>query len=308
MRAFVVFSYYCGVDAMLYWLNRRAKRVIVFHNVLPDHMADKSGGGMSLSEFMLIMREVGKRFSFSTDLLDPKTATLTFDDGYLNQYEVVFNALKPTGAKCCVFVGGGQKPFVIDQLMHWVNLCPTSCLSGMSRNEFWSKVIYPKYEEDACGRGAAALKMCEDLYPMKEIWAGLGDEYIRLRLMRISEEQINEMRSSGWVVGWHTKSHFPLSKLSAQERREELTPPTSMAGCPMAYPYGSDVQTGRDSVMMARELGFPFALANIDRTQMSFSRHYFPRIHLPSDKYRLHYVLSGLQCFLLEHRLLPVIS
>ena len=31
-------AYWAGVDAIFCWVNRRAKRIVTFHNVLPDLM------------------------------------------------------------------------------------------------------------------------------------------------------------------------------------------------------------------------------------------------------------------------------
>lgn len=29
-------AYWTGIDALFYWLNRKAKRIVTFHNVLPQ--------------------------------------------------------------------------------------------------------------------------------------------------------------------------------------------------------------------------------------------------------------------------------
>ena len=90
MKQFVVgimafAAYWTGIDAFFYWLNRKAKRIITFHDVLPDAIFDKraNGVGCSESEFRRIVREIKKRFPISVDLGDVHSVTLAFDDGYL---------------------------------------------------------------------------------------------------------------------------------------------------------------------------------------------------------------------------------
>ena len=41
MRIVVVLGYWLGIDRLFYFLNRQAKRIIVFHNVLPDEIMEK---------------------------------------------------------------------------------------------------------------------------------------------------------------------------------------------------------------------------------------------------------------------------
>lgn len=88
-RCIAVLSYWLGIDALFYWLNRHAKRTLTFHNVLPDAVFRHDVSNFvsnSVSEFRTIVRELRKRWRFSVDLFDPSTLTITFDDGYLNQY------------------------------------------------------------------------------------------------------------------------------------------------------------------------------------------------------------------------------
>ena len=101
--------YWTGVDALFYRLNRKAKRIVTFHNVLPDRLwRDNLANGVSnsLKDFETIIARCAKRFRFSTDLLDAKTLTVTFDDGYHNQFAFAFKSLREKGIPACVFVSG----------------------------------------------------------------------------------------------------------------------------------------------------------------------------------------------------------
>ena len=41
-------AFWLGIDAFFYWLNRRAKRIVTIHNVLPDLMFPGFGEGSCL--------------------------------------------------------------------------------------------------------------------------------------------------------------------------------------------------------------------------------------------------------------------
>ena len=61
-------GYYLGIDALFYFLNRKCKRVLTFHNVFPDELCRRDdGGGMSesVSAFKRTIAEIGRRYRFS---------------------------------------------------------------------------------------------------------------------------------------------------------------------------------------------------------------------------------------------------
>ncbi|MDE1327120.1 polysaccharide deacetylase family protein [Vibrio aestuarianus] len=82
----------------------------------------------------------------------------------------------------------------------------------------------------------------------------------------MTNEQIKAMADSGYIeIGGHTLSHPFLSKLSYEEQKNEIEQNKreleSITGKPLtsfAYPYGDHNQ---DSKLLARELGYQFAVA-----------------------------------------------
>ena len=124
-------AYYCGLIEFFYWLNRNAKRILTFHNVLPDRLfrgGVANGVSGCESDFLAIVGECARRFPFSLDLADPKSLTLTFDDGYRNQYSVAFARLRELGIPAYLFVAGDLlgrgAGLTIDKLTHWVDNVP----------------------------------------------------------------------------------------------------------------------------------------------------------------------------------------
>ena len=299
--------YYCGVDRLFYWLNRKRKRIITFHNVLPDAVyVDNLANGVSCSEseFKRIVDEIGRRFEFSVDLFDPATVTLTFDDGYLNQYEVAGRVLMDKGIGAILFAAGdlidSKEPLVVDKLLHWTAYSPT--VKDLRKK--WITEIRPAYAKDAA-RGNGIFGQLNGEYPFSAIMESLPDEYVRLRLHGLTSEQIQDLKEHGWIVGWHTRSHFPLSSLTDDEIRAEVTPPPGFADTVFSYPYGEPLSVDERCVRIAEECGYPCAVSNHQGESRLSGRFFLPRMSLPANKHRLHFRLCGAEYFLKNGRLLP---
>ena len=208
----------------MYYLNRRAKRIITFHNVLPDDIINsvpRIGCMESVSEFKKKIQEISNVFCFSTDLNDPKTVTVTFDDGMINQCEVAGKILHERGIPAIMFVAGdvidvaADDTLVTDKILLWNRLAPDDAVRNVfnvlpSREELWVKYVQPAYRQDWRNRGREFLARLEAAYPISEIVKVLPPEWVRLRLCGVTGTQIEELRQRGWKIGWHTKSHFPL--------------------------------------------------------------------------------------------------
>ena len=321
-------AYWLGSDALFYWLNRRAKRILTFHNVLPDELfrpGIANGVSNRLSDFERIIDECAKRFKFSTDLFDSTTLTVTFDDGYRNQYTTAFKALQKRGIPAYLFVAGDigrvervdrVEGLVVDLLTHWIDNVPAGRyvvgavgvavdINSESRMSVWSNVIWPMFMADAEHKGASVLSACDKAYPIEKILASLPEDYRKERFEGVTKDECEEMRSSGWKIGWHTWSHYPLSSLSEDDQRQELDSPPEFRNVCLSYPYGNHAEVGMVAKKVAKGLGYPCAVSNTNEAEPS--RFFLPRMSvLPDkDKYRLHFQLSGLEYFMKHKRLLP---
>ena len=263
-------GYWSGLDALFYWLNRRAKRTLTFHNVLPDDMMKRGaaeGITISLSEFKKTIGWIGERFPFSVDIDDPKTATITFDDGYKNEYEVAGKWLIGQGIPAILFVSG-----------QIINAAPEKCLAV-----------------DMAGLEKSGVKL-EDL----------SEAARTLRYAGVTDADIQDMRSHGWRIGWHTYSHRPLSSMSVDEQRRELSPPKEFLNEPMSYPFGMWDTVSEETIKVAEEVGYPCAFSNDDYYTPELRGDFYRIRFAPQcDKYDVHFLLSGLKYFLQSFRLLP---
>lgn len=323
-RVVALLAYYCGLDALFYWLNRRAKRIITFHNVLPDAIFREgvaNGVSSTLSCFEKIVDECRKRFEFSTDLFDAKTLTITFDDGYRNQYSVAFKSLQRRGIPAYLFVSGDcleDKELVVDLLTHWIDnvpcgvykldldgACKACEIVSSNRAQVWEDVLWPLFICDGANFGRSVLAACDRAYPIQKILQALPEEYVAERLRGISSKECEEMRSAGWKIGWHTRSHYPLAKLDADKVKSELDAPAEFRNVCLSYPYGNPSEVGDAAVKLAESLGYPCAVSNTNTVAENKSKYFLPRVALSSDKYRFHFELSGCGYFIRHLRLLP---
>ena len=323
-------AYWLGIDALFYRLNRKAKRILTFHNILPDDLFREgvaNGVSNKVSDFQQIITECSKKFCFSTDLFDAETLTVTFDDGYRNQYTIAFNELKKHDISAFVFIAGdvieareNQPGLVVDLLTHWIDNVPEGkyvldfaegskiCqIEENNRLTVWSQIIWPAFMSDTCDMGRNVLIACDNAYSIKNILSALPEDYVHERLMGISENERDEMRRTGWKIGWHTKSHFPLAKLSKDVLAHELDAPEEFRGVCFSYPYGNPVEVGEAAIHLVQCKGYPSAVSNTNEAQENILLFFFPRMSVSPSIYRLHFQLSGLEYFLKHRRLLPVV-
>lgn len=268
-----IIGYWIGIDALFYWLNRRAKRVLTFHNVMPDEMMIKGIDTCitdSFSDFKKMIGWIGKKFKFSVDVDDPKTVTITFDDGYKNEYEIAGKWLMSQNIPAIMFTSGQV-----------INAKAEDCL--------W----IDKRELEKSG-----VKM-EDL----------PEEAKRLRYSGITNEDIGDMRAHGWKVGWHTITHRPLGAMSEEEQRKELSAPKEFIKEPMSYPFGMWDTVSEKTIKVAEELGYPCAFSNDSYYTPSLRGNYYRMRFAPAyNKYEVHFLLSGLKYFMQSGKLLPKVS
>ncbi|MEI7682514.1 MAG: polysaccharide deacetylase family protein, partial [Betaproteobacteria bacterium] len=117
-----------GINRLFYFLNRNRKRILTYHNVLPDaHFQNCLLEGVSHCEsvFREQIRSMARLYHFGLDLTDSHQLTLTFDDGYRNQYAVVHPILMQYGIKayffCALDLVLKSETLLIDELLLWLS-------------------------------------------------------------------------------------------------------------------------------------------------------------------------------------------
>lgn len=323
--------YWTGIDVLFYFLNRKAKRIITFHNVMPEHLLPE-GKRIGLTEtdieFKMMIREILKHFTISNDIHDVHTATITFDDGYKNQCDIACRWLIENGHEAIVFIAGKMinnrvpsEALTIDLLLHWTELADNGYytipmiqkepieLTSTNRSQVWQKYIWPTFIKDSESKGAKLMEAVDNAYPLNKALNKCSEEYLRLRMNGITDKDMNYLQDSGAQVGWHTYNHYPLSALSFEEQRKEIieSAPDKMRSTVFSFPYGELASVNADSIRIAQEGGYPCAVSNVYEHNSLTCAHFIPRYMLSHNKYLLHFELSGTKYFILNKRLLPIV-
>lgn len=323
--------YWTGVDALFCFLNRKAKRIITFHNVMPERLLPQ-GKRIGLTDteesFTMKIHEIGKHFQFTTDISDNKGATITFDDGYRNQYEVAAplmeNAMGGIIFACGKLYDNASPSdaLVVDLLMHWTWLVPNGeyaidyhtavvrniLVDNTNRDMVWQKAIWPSFVKDNKTKGYGLLNALNSIVTISSLLDKCDKEYLRLRLTGFSSSDMEAIRKAGWLVGWHTYEHFPLSALDKEEKLKEIDTlaPTGTKAVPLSYPYGEIQSVDNGCQEIAKRAGYQCAVSNLPDANAMTSIFFLPRITLSDNKYLLHFELSGTKYFMKNRSLMPV--
>lgn len=330
VKLLAVICYWTGLVQLFYVLNKKAKRIVTFHNVIP-HSYLPGGKKIGLIDtedsFSMKIREIEKHFSITTDLNDSNSLTITFDDGYCNEYEIV-RSVVGDNVKGIIFISGqlinNENPveaLTVDLLMHWIELVPDGTYfidypaiahrelvcTQSNRKVLWQNVIWPSFVADFKTKGKGLLAALDRVYPLDKILSQCTQEYLRLRLTGLTYDEIESIRACGWLVGWHTQEHFPLSSLTTEQKKYEIAKaaPKDMKCTVFSYPYGEYMSVDAESQQIVESSGFPCAVSNVIAPTI-YNKYFLPRFTLSDNKYLLHFELSGLKHFILYRKFLPV--
>lgn len=331
VKLIATLCYWMGIDAFFYMLNRKSKRIITFHNVVPANLLPQ-GKMIGLTDteetFRMKVRMLKKHFRISVDVLDVNSATITFDDGYKNQQEVAERILKEEGNLPAIIFAAGRmignvtpsNALVVDLLLHWTHLAPNgmyvlkcSCsvvgqfiLKTDNRQRVWQDVIWPSFCKDRETKGKNLLSVLDSQYSIGDVLKSCNSEYLRLRLTGIDEGDIQNLRSKGWIIGWHTQEHYPLSKLSNEEKKREIKVSyKGMNDVVFSYPYGELNSVDKECIDIVKTVGYPCAVSNVSVHNNLICKYFIPRMMLDGNFYQCHMELSGLKYFLKTRKLLP---
>ena len=322
--------YYLGLDSLFYFLNRHSKRIITFHNVIPSDLlpeGKKIGLTDTEEELRMKVRIIKRHFFVNTDIKDTSSVTLTFDDGYENQVEIAGRILDNEGIPAIIFAAGRmidnknpEDALVVDLLLHWTWLAPNGRyeegsllpdfeLRDTNRQMVWQQIMWPAFCKDSESKGRALLDVLNQTYPITKVLGQCSPEYLRLRLGGITADDIQTISAKGWLVGWHTREHYPLSKLSSEEKKTEImSAPEHMKNIVFSYPYGELDSVDKESIAFAREGGFPCAVSNVEQHNGLMGKYFLPRMMLDGNFYQCQMELSGLKYFIKTRKLLPVLG
>ncbi len=184
-----------GLTKFCYFLNRNKKRIIGYHNIIPDRYFDESihlECSHRESVFKNQLKIINSRFKVNLEIKEEGTATLTFDDGYFNQYSIASKIMDGMNNQgyffCAVNLIDDKKILEIDKLMYWMSYVPFGeynldeinyklvIKEQWQRNEQWS-ILYEMIDKSFTFEDLS--RILDKAYAFKNI--KIDDEFYNLR-------------------------------------------------------------------------------------------------------------------------------
>jgi peptidoglycan/xylan/chitin deacetylase (PgdA/CDA1 family) len=257
--------------------------ILMYHRVV-----DALPGGMyepavfvTARTFEMHLEELSKVFELVplTDLVrygrrEKGLCAITFDDGWLDTYEVAFPILKRHRAPAAVFVPTGlvgtANPFWFEDLMALANRA--AGLGEEGRFIRWFSRAFPAWEAGGLGMESvcaltAVMKRTPGCDPKETVYRAYRDLGVERPAGRdiIGWEHMAEMSRGGISFGPHGSRHRILPLLDRGMKREEIFGPLEVLRDPgisfvpvFSYPNGD---WDEECLAMVREAGYAGAVS-----------------------------------------------
>jgi peptidoglycan/xylan/chitin deacetylase (PgdA/CDA1 family) len=207
---------------------------------------------------------------------------ITFDDGYLDNYEIAYPILRSHGAQGVFFlatsiVGSCQVPW-------WDHI---AYLVRTARRRRFS-LRYPKHLDVDLDQTGLEVSLRNILWLYKQPDNSDSARFIRevkeeaegedvpgtLRRF-LNWDEAREMSRGGMAIGSHTHSHTVLSQLEPERQYEELSKSRTILKAQLgveaevlAYPIGSRTSFTDETQMLARDAGYRAAFSFYNGTNL----------------------------------------
>ncbi len=214
---------------------------------------------------------------------------VTFDDGYLDNYEIAFPILRSHGAQAVFFlvtsmVGSCHLPW-------WDRI---AYLMKTARKRRFSLSYPGELAVDIDKNGlpeslSAVLKFYKqpdnsdpERFIRELAETSMGEEPPKAMRRFLNWDEAREMSKAGMEIGAHTHSHHVLSQLEPERQHEELSLPRrilkeqlGIEARVLAYPFGHKGSYTEQTEGIAKELGYRAAYShhggtNLQGTTSSF--------------------------------------
>jgi len=279
---------YCGLHSGLPELWRavtgRRHMILTFHRVRPAGQSDDlfdTCPSMSVDYFRKVIKDVSERFTVLPlhELCGyagkAPCATITFDDGWRDNYDVAFPVLRELGIPATIFITtgkiGNSQPFwqqILGQAFRHAGQDPHGQAAQMLRAILQVKDSIPlipshyrqtvmRWKRFASGR---IDRLLSD--------AGCGALPAEQPRCFLNADEIREMAQAGVAFGSHTVTHSILPwepySTAEQELAESKASLENLLGCTiniLSYPNGEYSQNVID---IARATGYEIACTTVD--------------------------------------------
>ena len=201
---------------------------------------------------------------------------ITFDDGYLDNYNIAFPILRSHGAQGVFFlatslVGSCHLPWW-DHIAYLVKTArrrrfslsyPSDLLVDIDKNGLWEsrQSILKSYKSPA---NTDPKRFLDELVEVAR-----GDAPPRTTRRFLNWDEAREMSEAGMKFGSHTHSHLVLSQLEPGRQLQELSESRKILKEQLgvevdvlAYPVGNKASFSEQTQEMARETGYRVAFSH----------------------------------------------
>ncbi len=274
----------CSVDRLL---NGAHLIVLNYHRIRPDEefsaRFDDGVFGPTLSQFAAQMEWMAGRYRIlslqelvtcGTEGRSPKrSALVTFDDGYVDNYTRAYPVLKALGIPAIFFIPSNlietRSLGWWDLIAYLVKNSSTDSIRfdgerievGRDRKQAIA-VLQAKFHGYDILRIAGAIRELSERCRVEVPQRDLQDAEL------LTWEQIREMHSNGIGIGSHTHNHCVLSALDVDDQRREMEESKAMLEsrlrsrvATIAYPVGSNGCFTGETKAIARKLGYEAAFS-----------------------------------------------
>ena len=287
--------------------------ILMFHRVCPENTKPRVQGNSGLEVTPDYLERLVKYFfsqgyeflsldSVHQQIREPKSRkrflSLTFDDGYADNYIYAFPILKKYNIPCTIYVStnypeGQASPwwYSLEDLL----LKNDYLKFNLEQRTYKFKTVTLPEKEDAF-RNIRHLLMNgredDPLYRVKEFFSFFDVNLEQLsRELMLNWEQIIELSKTPIIdFGAHTVNHLPLNKLSIEkvkyevlESQKQIESKIQRNVCHFSYPFGSKDEVNDREFSIVKECGFKTATTT--RWGNIFPEHVnhlecLPRIHV----------------------------
>ncbi|RZI86313.1 MAG: polysaccharide deacetylase family protein [Rubrivivax sp.] len=259
--------------------------ILTYHRVLPEADPLLSSDQIDATKFAKHMAAVAECFNvlplpealerLQSGTLPSRAASITFDDGYQDNYTIALPILQRHGLKATFFVCSGYlndglmfNDVIVESLrlaaspdidLNWLGLGQRSLAGISSKREVAEQILvavkYLPFEEreQACNR----------------LWESTSQRQLRPRLM-MTDGQIQHLAAQGMTIGAHTHTHPILNRVDLDTARRDIEQNrrllAGLVGQPpliFAYPNGRPIRDySYQHVQLLQELGFQAAVSS----------------------------------------------
>jgi len=217
--------------------------ILTFHRVLPrgvNYFIPPMS--MARDTFSSLMQVLASRYqvvsledaavSIRRGDLQGKAVCLTFDDGYVDNFEYAAKILLQLGLPATFFV---PVHHIETQEIYWWDYL--DYILRNSKNDFckwvrkkdWSNVVDCENGTRESRPGILAREMVQKLNSITqlerdEFLSSIGQEFGPYQGSRLlmNQDELNNLVDSGFEIGSHTISHTPLTDLDLDQARDEI--------------------------------------------------------------------------------------